>query len=144
MCGRLCRRIRGMAARTHWWTALTAICPHCGAEGNHRYLLSLGNLLRATGNVLLFVIGLPVSFLLEDGTPLLSMPIALRRRCSSCRMLFHTDPELLERPPIRPVCRSCNYDLRGNTSGVCPECGWKLSEEVQESVAGAGATKTSA
>ena len=21
------------------------------------------------------------------------------------------------------VCRNCGYDLRGNTSGVCPECG---------------------
>jgi hypothetical protein len=24
-------------------------------------------------------------------------------------------------PP--PACRRCGYDLRGNTSGVCPECG---------------------
>jgi hypothetical protein len=23
-------------------------------------------------------------------------------------------------------CGRCGYDLTGNTSGVCPECGWKL------------------
>lgn len=42
---------------------------------------------------------------------------------------------LLYRKPIRvilrnrlneigvPICVGCGYDLRGNTSGVCPECG---------------------
>ena len=24
-------------------------------------------------------------------------------------------------------CRECGYDLTGNTSGRCPECGWELS-----------------
>lgn len=24
---------------------------------------------------------------------------------------------------VIPICPSCRYDLRGNTSGVCPECG---------------------
>ena len=28
-----------------------------------------------------------------------------------------------ERPP---VCEKCGYDLTGNTSGVCPECGTKV------------------
>lgn len=31
---------------------------------------------------------------------------------------------LLRRRPIPPGhCRKCSYDLRGNVSGVCPECG---------------------
>ena len=31
---------------------------------------------------------------------------------------------LRRRRLLRPgVCRSCGYDLRGNVSGVCPECG---------------------
>ena len=25
-----------------------------------------------------------------------------------------------------PVCRRCGYDLTGNTSGVCPECGERI------------------
>ena len=27
-------------------------------------------------------------------------------------------------------CGRCNYDLTGNVSGVCPECGWKLKTEA--------------
>lgn len=27
-----------------------------------------------------------------------------------------------------PQCSSCGYDLTGNNSGVCPECGGKLNE----------------
>ena len=27
------------------------------------------------------------------------------------------------KPAGHPVCQNCGYDLRGNTSGVCPECG---------------------
>lgn len=34
---------------------------------------------------------------------------------------LHTTPM---RSPIRAhLCAACNYDLRGNTTGVCPECG---------------------
>lgn len=29
----------------------------------------------------------------------------------------------LDRRPGRGMCRSCGYNLTGNTSGVCPECG---------------------
>ncbi|MHC5112286.1 MAG: hypothetical protein ACYTHJ_20710 [Planctomycetota bacterium] len=29
-----------------------------------------------------------------------------------------------------PLCIACAYDLTGNTSGVCPECGWNLSGPV--------------
>ena len=25
----------------------------------------------------------------------------------------------------RGMCRKCGYDLRGNTTGTCPECGMK-------------------
>ncbi|RJP41939.1 MAG: hypothetical protein C4547_01180 [Phycisphaerales bacterium] len=31
-----------------------------------------------------------------------------------------TRPAVRQRPGY---CRKCGYDLRGNTSGVCPECG---------------------
>lgn len=32
----------------------------------------------------------------------------------------------LDRRPPRGHCQSCGYDLTGNTSGVCPECGEPL------------------
>jgi hypothetical protein len=36
------------------------------------------------------------------------------------------------RKPRRPRghCRSCGYDLTGNVSGVCPECGSATAEHV--------------
>jgi hypothetical protein len=30
----------------------------------------------------------------------------------------------------RPLCRSCSYDLTGNISGVCPECGKSIQKPV--------------
>ena len=29
--------------------------------------------------------------------------------------------------PVQPTCRHCGYNLTGNTSGRCPECGTSLS-----------------
>jgi uncharacterized membrane protein len=31
--------------------------------------------------------------------------------------------ESLGHDPLRPTCKQCGYDLTGNVSGVCPECG---------------------
>ena len=31
-----------------------------------------------------------------------------------------------------PHCRCCSYDLTGNTSGICPECGTPVPEDVRE------------
>lgn len=33
-----------------------------------------------------------------------------------------------------PNCEKCEYDLTGNVSGVCPECGTPLSETLQQRV----------
>lgn len=34
-----------------------------------------------------------------------------------------------KRPVTPPQCTNCDYNLTGNVSGVCPECGADLSEE---------------
>lgn len=31
-------------------------------------------------------------------------------------------------------CRQCRYDLTGNASGICPECGLKISEQQRMSI----------
>lgn len=31
--------------------------------------------------------------------------------------------------PRLPRCRKCGYDLRGNISGICPECGQKMESK---------------
>jgi hypothetical protein len=34
----------------------------------------------------------------------------------------------LRRPPPPGYCRNCGYDLTGNVSGVCPECGSEVKQ----------------
>ncbi len=29
---------------------------------------------------------------------------------------------------VTPDCRSCDYNLTGNVSGVCPECGLEITK----------------
>jgi len=36
---------------------------------------------------------------------------------------------LLRKLPVRRFCRSCGYNLRGNVTGVCPECGTRWGDE---------------
>lgn len=33
------------------------------------------------------------------------------------------------RPPMPGHCMSCNYDLHGNESGTCPECGTPIKKQ---------------
>jgi hypothetical protein len=35
-------------------------------------------------------------------------------------------------PRMRLECESCHYDLTGNTSGTCPECGTKVSDPAEK------------
>jgi hypothetical protein len=44
-------------------------------------------------------------------------------------MLF---AELKRDDTITHLCRQCRYDLTGNLSGVCPECGAVISREQRE------------
>ena len=39
--------------------------------------------------------------------------------------LWHRDRRLISSSPDHRLCLRCGYDLTGNTSGVCPECGDK-------------------
>ena len=36
-----------------------------------------------------------------------------------------------QRRALRGVCRHCSYDLTGNTSGVCPECGTPVAQKAE-------------
>jgi hypothetical protein len=44
---------------------------------------------------------------------------------------------IFRRPTPRPGhCQTCSYDLTGNTSGVCPECGEVDTSSPEEEVGG--------
>ena len=100
----------------HTWTRLRAYvtCPYCHATDSARLILSYGNLLRGMVNLILAVIiGEPV------------FPTRLRYRCRYCGGRFEVDqPKRSEN-----LCRVCDYDLTGNVSGVCPECGTPIDPE---------------
>ncbi|UCE59550.1 MAG: hypothetical protein JSU63_19165 [Phycisphaerales bacterium] len=38
------------------------------------------------------------------------------------------------RRPPPGYCRKCSYDLTGNTSGVCPECGTRITASTEDGV----------
>ncbi|MBN2562781.1 MAG: hypothetical protein JXQ75_17800 [Phycisphaerae bacterium] len=45
---------------------------------------------------------------------------------------------LLWRDRSRPSpgrCQECGYDLTGNTSGICPECGTPIADDVKRKLA---------
>lgn len=53
--------------------------------------------------------------------PLLVIPIAILFRSSrSYRLTRYRH--------IRGLCEACGYDLMGNVSGVCPECGTEIKK----------------
>jgi uncharacterized membrane protein YdcZ (DUF606 family) len=35
--------------------------------------------------------------------------------------------------PLHPNCQICEYDLTGNVSGICPECGTPIERESHDS-----------
>jgi hypothetical protein len=43
----------------------------------------------------------------------------------------HLSEQGKERRNSCGLCRHCGYDLTGNTSGVCPECGTRTTTEVK-------------
>jgi len=67
-------------------------------------------------------------------------PFALACPCVGLLMAMDYEMSLLipaVRRELGGLCIACGYDLRGNVSGTCPECGHKI-EEPQLAVASLG------
>ncbi len=104
-------------------------CPYCGG-GDGRLMIHMRNLRRIVAH---FFAQLPY-FGADVGDrprPLRGFPFPLLRRCRQCDRRFWAKPH----PHAVPICDNCGYDLTGNVSGACPECGWELPEEVRGRVA---------
>ena len=41
---------------------------------------------------------------------------------------------LRKRRRAKGLCENCGYNLKGNISGKCPECGWSIPEEMRPRV----------
>jgi len=55
---------------------------------------------------------------------LLIVPVVLDGQIGPNR--FGDDPRTID----RNVCRYCRYDLTGNTTGLCPECGMRIGQRA--------------
>lgn len=66
--------------------------------------------------------------------------ISVRYRCHKCRHIFI--PRIARDSTIR--CLNCDYDLTGNVSGRCPECGREIPESIrQETIVSRGLDRNS-
>lgn len=93
-------------------------CPNCQSDADNRVIWGPRSLLAVLANaVQLFVAASVWPF-----PPLFNLH-PLRRKCYKCGYKFLGErPE----PPDFDTFAKCEYNLTGNTSGRCPECGWKL------------------
>ncbi len=97
-------------------------CPNCHSDEDHHVERGMRNVGVRLLNALNFVwlLGFwPFVSYKRITTP--AKP--LRRKCLRCGFKF-----LGERPelPNFDECAKCAYRLKGNVSGRCPECGWRL------------------
>ena len=93
-------------------------CPTCGSAENHLILRDIRNWCR----FLLELAALPLFAVMnvfhED-----FKGFAHHRRCEQCGNKFLGRKDLRRE---RGLCTHCRYDLTGNESGVCPECGTEV------------------
>jgi len=97
-------------------------CPERGGTDVYRDW-NVGNLLRCLCIVVFMPIFVAVAYIVGDA-PDLSPAFKWTRRCRKCGASFdRASDERRLVPSERADCDRCGYDLTGNISGTCPECG---------------------
>jgi hypothetical protein len=118
----LCDEIAMLTCPPLWLVLVIAACFH------HKYERPFSHLLLATALVILLV-------------------LVLNNPLNPGAWLFYTIPVALGVLAIRssrrtpqdedtPACEECGYNLTGNISGICPECGMTVPQELRETSAG--------
>jgi len=102
-------------------------CPNCHSTDDHHVIRSPRNLGAAALNVFNSLFWLRLwPFVSKERITTPAKP--LRRRCLRCGYTFLGDvPET----PDFDVCPQREYNLTGNVSGRCPECGWRLARRFR-------------
>lgn len=88
------------------------LCPGCDCAEQVRVARSRGNVWRVP-------VAAFVGFLLAD-------LVAIEWACRKCGVRFMRRSSSRRTP--RGVCLGCGYDLTGNVSGRCPECGLAVGD----------------
>ena len=89
-------------------------CPMCHTQDAMRLVRTPWNLLAYCCNCVTVIVNPEVRVHF----------FTVRRRCTACRTAI---PEKVLRKQ-QWLCEHCAYDLTGNQSGVCPECGREISQ----------------
>ena len=105
----------------------TAKCSNCGRTGTLRTVFELDNLLGVAGNAILIGIDLALATIGFGGT-FNPVRFRIKRQCKQCGAKFVGRSKL---PPRPGVCALCGYNLTGNVSGRCPECGWRIPRHLR-------------
>ncbi len=102
-----------------------AKCPFCGATGRHWIVPGGVNarILAHNGVVLAARLFYPVVHAHPQWPRLKFHFIPWLRGCRACGRRFVSDAE----GAYATTCWQCGYDLSGNTSGTCPDCGRRLA-----------------
>jgi hypothetical protein len=109
-------------------TPMPPACPHC-----HRvktsWVWSLANVVRLAIISCVYVILLVIELWDDPPSP------SYRWKCPSCGLLFNAPARDVSGIPAGKEsdrrCQ-CGYDLTGNVSGRCPECGKPVRNEDQQ------------
>ena len=92
-------------------------CPNCKSSEDHVVVWGPRNLAVAIANACWWVVQMAnEAFVAHEGW-------AFKRKCLKCGYRF--DGARPRRPDF-DECANCGYNLTGNVSGRCSECGWKL------------------
>lgn len=105
-------------------------CPTCRST-RLRTPASPRNISARVTNAIVFCLGAVLTVIL-DGAPMIEwLWRPLDRACLRCGLRFRE-----ERPDSSHTvnCPQCDYNLTGNTSNRCPECGWAISTEVRDAI----------
>lgn len=95
-------------------------CPACNSSENVQVLKTTRNILRYIGNAMYHYCRRTTYGLPDD-------LFQVGYRCTRCARTFTLRDSII----MSLSCEKCGYNLRGNVSQVCPECGKPLSTRRQ-------------
>ncbi len=106
----------------------TLRCPTCDRDTPCRETESDHNIIAAILNLPLKLLVLPIA--IELGFDLVERAewVSKEFACLACGEVFR---ECSSEPKHPHACPACDYNLRGNKSGRCPECGRTIAPSMK-------------